>query len=481
MKARIGTSFGLALLLALGVIATMLVLGMFSLGTVKAANHQIRIASIENVPDTPGEIATYTIKFQNPMVLDAGSGQLYVKFDDNMGVPTSIQREHIVIVTSDGARSNPLLDPDIDGNVVILTIDDTDLDSMGRNELALLATTGMATHTLQFSRLAGIVNSTVAGDATVALSNDSTNYAVATPESTLHVKRWLQLDSSSGPAGKVITITGKAFADGGTANIWLEQGAAADLNGKIDAGETVLGTSAANISGGEFTASFTVDASFSVGANYLNAQDGRGESAGTVYYATNRAEGPQLFKKHGSISVSPTSAARGETITVTLKDFGGAPAADGTVAMVKIGGRQVLPPDSLEGYVAVTYTNGVGEFSIEVPDNTPLGTQTVTVTTTSNSEPARSSNITVIGGFPHQRVAYDCCGQPDHHGQRQRLRRLQDSGGRQHHNWWCSGHPRRDRHRRQRQPDFNLHHARGRCRRQWYAEGCRRPPDQSRG
>jgi len=56
MKARIGTSFGLALLLAIGVVATMLALGMLNPSKAAAGHEGIVIAdgTQKIVPDEPG-------------------------------------------------------------------------------------------------------------------------------------------------------------------------------------------------------------------------------------------------------------------------------------------------------------------------------------------------------------------------------------------------------------------------------------------
>ena len=61
MKAKVGASLGLALLLAAGVVAVTAALGVFSLGAVKADPGGIVVTTATTTPDTPGETATYTI------------------------------------------------------------------------------------------------------------------------------------------------------------------------------------------------------------------------------------------------------------------------------------------------------------------------------------------------------------------------------------------------------------------------------------
>ena len=410
MKAKIGTSFGLALLLAIGVIATMLALGMLTPGKASAAHAGIVIAdgTLANVPTTPGETATYTMHFRNHEALTANSGQIYVKFTYTIGVPATIEKERITISASAGGVSNPVFDPEItsdtSGNpVVILTVGDTE-DATGTQDLDAYAepvsTAGQTTntnsgHILQFSRLAGITNSTTPSteDTTgVSMSVDGVTYGT---QRTFSVLRWLQLSSTSGAAGKVITLTGKAYSSGGSANVWLDE----NSDGLIGTSETVLGTSDANISAGAFTASFTVGGSFLVGKNSLNAVDSTGVSPTTPYVSATPRLGAQAFTKRGSVSASVTSASRGETITITLDDFGGASTADGIVNTVTFG----LAAADLSGITSTAiYTDSDGSFDVAIPSTTQLGTQTISVTSTATSgdaESARTTTITVIGGF----------------------------------------------------------------------------------
>jgi hypothetical protein len=416
MKAKIGTSFGLALLLAIGVIATMLAMGMLTSHRATAAHEGIVIAdgTQANTPDTPGENATYTWSFRNHEELVAQSDQMYVKFAFTIGVPSTIEKERITISASGGGVSNPVFDPQITAStagepIVILTVGDTDPSTAAVDNLdayaeptsaAGLTTNTNSGHVLQFSKLAGITNSNyssnspVYGTTYVSMSEDGVTYGTAR---TFTIKRWLSLSSSSGAAGKVLTLTGKAFEDGGTANVWLD----ANSDGVVDSSETSLGTSDAAISGGSFTASITVGDSFLVGPNSINAIDGTGTSAAAPYINATPRIGAQKFTKRGSLSVSPTSASRGETVTITLDDFGGSTTADGIVSTLTFGGSGATLTTS-----TAIYTDSDGSFTVAVPATTPLGTQEVRVTSTltstgasDSSEAARTATIDIIGGF----------------------------------------------------------------------------------
>ena len=387
MKTRIGTTFGLALMVALGIIATMLALGMFTSSKVGATHDAGGASDIHlprttntaiNVPNTPGAAATYTLRFQNVNEILAGSGQIYVKFDSLVSVPSSIEKERITISTTGGATSNPLIDPTVSidsagDTVIAITLGDTDPASTGTQNLPiyrdLTATDVNEGHTLQFSQLAGITNSTVTSTtgplATVwvNLSDDGVTYD--TTNQPIPGWRHLSMTSGGGARGTSVTITGRGFTDGGTATVFRE----GNVNNRaLDAGEAVLATSDAAIAGGEFTATFSVDTNFVVGNNSINAIDGGGISA------NNPAQGArfesQNWALNGAVSLSSATATRGGSLTITLSDITGASATQ-----VTIGGVQA----DLSG-VTTTITNNTTSFAVTVPSTTPLGTQSVAVT-----------------------------------------------------------------------------------------------------
>ncbi len=249
---------------------------------------------------------------------------------------------------------------------------------------------------LQFSRLAGITNSVVPyaesdteSETWVRMSYDGQNYGGMV---YFEVRRWLQLSKTSGVAGSMITVTGKAFSSGGTANLWLDE----DQDGIKDDDEAHLGVSDANIANGAFTASVTVSRDFVVGENYINARDGLGIAPMEMDTATPRL-GAQTFTKIGSITASSASAPRGGTVTITLNDFGAGPGAQGHVVAITFGGAGATLPAS-----GASYSDNTGEFEVTVPSTTSLGTQTVIVTSLDDAPgytAPRSTNITITSGF----------------------------------------------------------------------------------
>ena len=386
MKTRIGTTFGLALMVALGIMAVMLALGMFSFSKVNAADggnavhidHVVNTAV--NVPNTPGEIATYTVTFQNQRVLTTGSGQLHVKFAGLISVPSSIEKERITISASGSGTSiglsNPTVDPTIStdslGNrVVVITIGDAFPADAAQTSLPIwdtASTNPNAGHVITFSPLAGIRNPTFSSvnGAWVDMSDNGVTYNVTPQE--IPVYRYLSMSLGTGPRNSTVTITGEGFADGGTATVFLDTTNGGNIRA-LDSGEAVLATSDAAIAAGEFTATFTVDTNFGVGNNSINAIDGSGASANNPDIGARFSS--QDFSLHGVLTLSSSSVTRGGALGITLSDFTGA----GPVNLVTIGGVQA----NLTG-LGLTTTNSVGGFTITVPATTPLGTQTVSVT-----------------------------------------------------------------------------------------------------
>jgi hypothetical protein len=390
MNTRIGASFGLALMLALGIIATMLALGMFTSGMVGAnhpAGNHIKIDLVTNEvinsPTTPGETATYTIAFQNSNQLVAGSGQIHIKFDSLISVPSSIEKERITISASGAGTSigtsNPWFDPTITTDsagdtVVVITIGDafpTDPDQSSLPAWDYNSPNANNGHIISFSALAGIKNSTspsgptesamTYADAWVDMSGDGITYNTTPRE--VPVFRWLSLSSGSAARGTVVTVTGKGFSNGGTATVFLE-----------DSTETVLGQSDAAISGGTFTSTFTVDTNFAVGRNYINAQDGTGGTADDP--TKGPRHGNQTFILTGKIDLSATTISRGGRLSVTLSDFGGTD-GHGTVTGISFGGVEAELNDT-------PYSDHTVTITVTVPPSTTLGTQLVAVTTNSN-------------------------------------------------------------------------------------------------
>jgi len=244
MNTKIGTSFGLAMLLAIGVIAAMLAFGFFS---PSKATADVDVEDITLSSATAGASGQIQIAFTTDTRLVAGSGQLIVTFDATWGVPSTIAKEHITITTSGstGGTSNPTLDPTIvigaNSTVVTITVGDTNPSRADTQSLeaSVSGTDATSDHYLTFSPLAAITNPT--SEAThltswIALHTtaDGTNTDV-TPATSAHMTlaassytswaavstRTITISPTSGVNGTSITATGKGYVTG-SLTAWID-------------------------------------------------------------------------------------------------------------------------------------------------------------------------------------------------------------------------------------------------------------------
>ena len=388
MKTKIGTSFGFALLLALGVLATMLALGMFS---APKANAEVTVTNVTTTPAAPGANSTVTVDFtmdgasDTASTLNANADQINVQFGPYWTVPSTIAKERVTITTSQttGGTSNPAVDPaiSVDGatgiTTVTLTVGDTN-PSLADNQNLHPQAVGVTTpHLIVFSPLAGISNPVVsAADSDlvnwirITTTRETTLEAIATANSVT-VARTLALNSVEGTNGASVVVTGSGFTSGGTATVYLD----VDADGTFNTGDLILATSSSTIAAGAFTATVVVNTTqFAVGTNQLNAFDG----TGTI--SSNTA-----WSLIGSVSTA-ASALRGESIVITVSQF-----ANGAVTALSIGGSGIDVTS-----LAAVGSDNTADYTVMVPTTTPLGTQTVSISV-AGEVAARTTTIDVVG------------------------------------------------------------------------------------
>lgn len=109
------TSVGIALILAMVVITTILVLGNFRSPPARAFHDPFSSGTaVTNVtvtadPNTPGVSVTYTISFQTPSTLNSAVDKIKIEFEDDVGVPLVIAPSDVFIVDNDALTGgNPL-------------------------------------------------------------------------------------------------------------------------------------------------------------------------------------------------------------------------------------------------------------------------------------------------------------------------------------------------------------------------------------
>ncbi|MCH2676502.1 MAG: hypothetical protein MK099_12365, partial [Dehalococcoidia bacterium] len=251
MNTKIGTSFGLALLMAIGVVSIMLVMGLFSPNKANAASPTVITSgtgSLTASPTNPGAVATIKLPFTLTEAVAGNSGEIWVKFDKLYGVPDSIAKTAISIASGQttGGVSNPLIDPTIvtsdydtgdyvaSDQTVKIAIGDTNPNSAAATVENLEVG---YTHTITFASSAGITLPTGTGTAAtnnIRMSQDSgATWNTATGFGTA---KELNLSATSGARGKAVTVTGKGFSTVGELTLWLDT----NSNNAVDSGEFVI-------------------------------------------------------------------------------------------------------------------------------------------------------------------------------------------------------------------------------------------------
>jgi len=388
MNTKLGTTFGLAMLVVVGAIATMLVLGLFGPGKAFAAapDPQALTAS----PGSPGDISTIKLSFEVDSEISGNSGELWVAFDAKYGVPATIAKSAISIASGQttGGVSNPLIDPTIveqtavsspfaSGDTIIkIQLGDTAPNTTATVE-GLSVNVGGNDHVVTFSSSAGITLPTAASTKEIWISKDEgTTWSTSTATAgtnAITVVRELTLSATSGARGKSVTATGKGFTGTGNATLWIDT----DGDDAIDTTEYIIASDIA-VSGGAFEHVFTTDTNFPLATSpEINAQGGDGLAIA--------AGSSPTFNSYGSISLDKSEVSRGAALKVTSVDY-----VASTITAISIGGvTQTLPTD-------VTVADSVDEgFSITVAATTPLGKQKILMT--GDNEGTRYTTVTIIG------------------------------------------------------------------------------------
>ena len=383
-----------------------------------------------------GDISSYWYdgtnnKDQDDNILDGGTGKdiIAIEFEDDVQFPIAILPNDITIVTNMAAEAdgtviertvvaNPLgvdiikvsqfegtaqtADRPPDETLITLEIPDMEpaADRPGSQGIAPGATV-----TVTFRQTAGIKNPTEskadevyqAERAAAVDSNGNFDASLLKPLSGYKVQvatsnngyfvpaalgnravipRRLLLSDMEGPRGSTVTVVGLGFRNSITAAIWNDK----NQNGVRDSGEIDLGF--ALVTGSDdFTANFTIgNPPFSpdVGTNGINAVDGRNRTIipgrrymGAVSGITSTESIPKYLLE-SSIIVNPSTAAVGDTILVTGRDF----VAGGNTGYARISIGSVAVTE-----VEITVVSDVGDvfFEITIPEDAFAGVQNLVI------------------------------------------------------------------------------------------------------
>ena len=426
MKTKIAGSSGFVFALVIGALATMVALGVFTMPSVFAADVSGPDAGTADSPDVTispvaaGAAARYTIKFEPVTDLVAGADTIIIQFEDDVKMPSVLDPSTITIIATRGTNratnvtgtmvANPIsatvelvgagtsLQPPEDQPEVTLLIPDMGSGEDGNQGILATAGGSLSNVTVIFTQAAGIKNPTEGTKnytVRVRTSQDATT-ANGVGSESYNIPIELILNDNDGNRGANLTAIGKGFQNGTTATVWLDE----DNDGTRDSGETILGT-AVVASDDTFVFSFTVNVPpFNLGTvstwnstspvvgNYIRAIDGQDNTDCVNDTDCTTA----FFIVDGLMAITPKTAAIGDTVTVTLKDW--PTNTDPTAASdFTIGGVNVFSTTALLT-AAVTLVGGEDTFTFEVPDGVTLGVQEIKF---KNADESDDQKITILG------------------------------------------------------------------------------------
>ena len=398
MNTKAGKTFGLALIMAVGILAIMFALGTFS-------SQQAGAHDGTDAHDDAAHTIDHVDVDLNVRNLEAGANrQIVVEFMDSasrpvgttiviklasFGVPSTIAPESVTISSNNPGNDLTAHPSDVTVSGTMITLEVPDMDSAdGAQDIAADAMV-----TIRFQASADITLPTVAGDYAVEVDDAEGMFVkgvetVELPDldpamdevigaNGITIVRTLKLSPTSGARGTEVTATGKGFSKNINA-LFID----ANQDGVMGSTEINIASSI-SVSKGSFTHKFTVGDGFAAGANYINARD----IAGVAYRAIDSTADPATgdtdlttwptFTVKGGISLDKTSVKLGEKFKISLKDFTGP-----TVTKVTIGGVEVVPS-------ATSLSGNKLTFEVTVPpSDVAIGNQQVSVSVGDDSATA---------------------------------------------------------------------------------------------
>ena len=411
-------------------------------------------------PDDPGASTRITFEFflQNNLV--ANDGQLRFQFDkDWKNIPTTMSASSITIradrvLHTDGVLCAPLGMGECSSNQVVNPFEDPSFDLVGSEHADVEISVRIGDADPSTSDMTGVGNQDLAPGALVSVSfSNAAGITVPTEGNTAfqahgmatdeidvfhsdatstgfetvgevepRINRVLELDSDDGTLGEEVTIVGKGFKGGSTLTLFVDTNG----DGKRQNTESVLLTGVPVGSDDTFNVDFTVTSAIQAGGNLIQVIDGEGNgacrlttgSAGRCADADDAAE----FKLKGRVIVSPDTAGRGDTITITLEDW----AENEAVLSATIGGACIEIPGLTECHGMETNTGSAPmvtsaevTFTTTVPNDAPLGNTLLIVATPGEDEDTdftttgATLNLSLAEAVPNQSLTLSGTGYTD--------------------------------------------------------------------
>ena len=398
----------------------------------------VKVEATPNTPNSVAKWTVQFINGtagSNDGALDGGTGKdtIKIEFEDDVQFPAAISRNDVTITTSmvwDSNKAetrtvvaNPLgvdiikvsefegsaqkTDKPPDETLVTLEVPDMEPadDQPGSQGIAAGALV-----TVVFRQTAGIKNPTESkpdqvnqaqraaavdlnGNFDASLLKPLSGYKVqvatsnngyfvpAAPAHRAVIPRRIVMSDQDGPRDSTITVVGLGFRNSITATIWNDK----NQNGVRDDGEIDLGS--ALISGSDdFTTTITVNNppfNYNLDTNGINAVDGRNRTIipGRRYVLPISGDPMKPAKEsipryllESSVRVTPGTAAIGDRVQVTARDFVAGGTISTSTARISIGGVPVTDFES----TSVSST-GDATFEMTIPNTVASGTQNLVV------------------------------------------------------------------------------------------------------
>ena len=376
---------------------------------------------VDNTVKRPGDVSGFRFTFTTDRDLVANEDTITVHFDkDFKGHGSNLSMNHVTVSARHAADAtiadtvmlrqtgayNPSTDatrntlstahPVSHANAVGWVDDLTNNEVLGNIEYLISVpdmnggedgAPGIAagsTVTLTISPAAGITNATEGGNkGPLGVYTSEQPHLVY---GRVLVVRGIGLNDYDANRGKALTVIGRGFQNGTTASVYLVRDAtpdvrgcdfsldpnAANFNQAILDGATEL-VSEPVASDDTFQATFTVTVPpFAPGfGNCIYAQDGNDPPF---------SAGPVEFELEGLLTVSPTSAAVGDKVDITLEDWKGSIPA---MTFDSSGNLLTSPVDIADVPQRIlgnpTISNYSANFQIEISTATPSGTNEIRV------------------------------------------------------------------------------------------------------
>jgi hypothetical protein len=387
MKTKIATTFGLALMLGLGLFATMLALGTFN--SVSKVHAAVSDADVTVSPLKARETAQVTIVVSATQAVAVGQ-RIIVKFNTSTGVPSSIATTNVKLkatVMSGSSDGTTVATQQVDsaaitvsGKEVAITVGDMNTGTAAPN----IGDQGIANNskiTITFLQAAGITNPNTA-KATYTAQVWTDTDLVPTTSSAYTIYSEITISSTSKPRGDVITVTGVGLnANCTTCNIRFK-------------GDTTIHGSGTIDSSGVFTGSFNVDSGTASDTAAAALAVEVTDATGATFTSDNSCTTcdplrvAQTFQNKAGATPTATSAIPGGTVTVDLFDF----SASGTIAdnstLVGTGNTAANKTAGIFTIDSVANTGttvAATPYKFVVPAGTVLATHKVTITDGSKS------------------------------------------------------------------------------------------------